>query len=170
MELVDQPLIVSFTPESNLHVDKTQVPTLTDVEGIVGEKTEHALNAATDVRPQAVAYTLAKRVMAEFFSGHDGAPKTWLFPRLVDIAKQWVTGCVTYEPGINLAYLATFAELQAKAAERIFASIVRQVDAAGSACRRRCYGRFPGGSTPSAPPTRSASSPASTRSPPRSRP
>ena len=127
VELVDSPLLVDFTPESRLHVDKTQVATWTQMQGIAGTTEEHTLDVARSMRPQQVAFELADLLLKNFYAAHDNAERPWLFPQLVQIAKQWLAECVSYEPGTSVGFLSVFAEAKHKAAERIHQSIVQQV-------------------------------------------
>ncbi|MCB0989731.1 MAG: DEAD/DEAH box helicase family protein [Acidimicrobiales bacterium] len=125
VELSPTPLAADFTDESKLHVDKTSYAARVDVEGIVGEGAEHRLADTGSVRPQQVAYELAKQVLANRHLGLGGVPIHTRFPQLVKIAKDWLAECVTYEPGCDASMLVTIAEWRAKAAERLENSIVR---------------------------------------------
>jgi type III restriction enzyme len=42
------------------------------------------------VRPQAVAFGLARRVLENYFRDDDGHPRVWLFPQLVAICRRWL--------------------------------------------------------------------------------
>lgn len=125
VELSPTPLAADFTDESRLHVDKTSYAARVDVEGIVGEGAEHRLADIGSVRTQQVAYELAKQVLANRHLGLGGVPIHTRFPQLVQIAKDWLAECVTYEPGCDASMLITIAEWRAKAAERLEDSIVR---------------------------------------------
>lgn len=59
---------------------------------------------------------------------HNDAPRPWLFPRLVEITKQWLAGYVTTDPDVPVGMLL-LAEGTAKAADRIFGAIVYAVGA-----------------------------------------
>jgi type III restriction enzyme len=125
IELSPVPLEASFIHESYLHVDKTRFAARVDVEGIVGEATEHRLADIGPVRPQQVAYELAKQVLRNGHLGLGDVPIHTRFPQLVKIAKQWLAECVTYEPGCDASMLITIAEWRARAAERLENSIIR---------------------------------------------
>jgi type III restriction enzyme len=127
-ELPPEPLLADFDKDSVLHVDKTTFAARTDVEGVVGERTQHLLDSGP-VRHQQVAYELAKRVLAnKTFTGHEGEPIHTRFPQIVTIAKQWLDECVTYEPGCDVSMLL-IAEWRQRAAERIERSIIRMPEA-----------------------------------------
>ena len=125
VELFDAPLSAEFIDESKLHVDKTQVATWTRMEGIAGEAVDHRLEAAGPMRPQQIAFEIADTVLRKFYGDRGHTP--WLFPRLLEITKQWLATCVTYEPNTGPAFLSVFAEAKAKAAERVHSAIVQQV-------------------------------------------
>lgn len=125
MELHDAPLMVDFIPECKLHLDKTTVATWTRTEGIVGAGEEQEIEVA-DIRPQRVAFELAKVVLRkEGIVGAEEATKPWLYPQLVDISKRWLTECLTMEPGMSVGHLIVFAETMNLAAERIDLAIAQ---------------------------------------------
>lgn len=104
--------------DSLLHVDKTTFATLTQVEGLVGRSDEHSIASAA-LRPQRVAFELAAQVLRTGHVGLDGEPTHTHFPQLVELAKEWLDACVTYEPDCGPWMLAMFAEWRHRAAERL---------------------------------------------------
>jgi type III restriction enzyme len=134
IELTPEPLMAGFGDDSKLHVDRTTVATVTETGGVVGEQGEHRLDDRP-VREQEVAYELAKYVVNTLDLSHDDVPVHTRFPQVVQIAKDWLASCLTFEPGCDLAMLLQFAELRAKAAERIHNSIVTQRDDDGNLIR-----------------------------------
>jgi len=107
-------------------IGPSTVPTRTDIAGIVGGG-EVESDAATDARPQAVAYALARQLLHAHLSvlGEDTRP--WLFPRLVQICRDWLDRCVDIAPGFSTGHLVRYAELRATAVEAIYQAIVVQV-------------------------------------------
>lgn len=103
---------------SKLHVDKTTFATLTQVEGMVGASDEHSI-ASNALRKQRVAFELAAQVLRTGYLGLDGEPIHTHFPQLVELAKEWLDTCVTYEPECGPWMLAMFAEWRHRAAERL---------------------------------------------------
>lgn len=101
-----------------LHVDKTTFATLTQVEGMVGMPDEHSIASKT-LRKQRVAFELAAQVLRTGHLGLDGEPIHTHFPQLVELAKEWLDECVTYEPECGPWMLAMFAEWRHRAAERL---------------------------------------------------
>ncbi len=128
-EIPDEHLEVEFIDESLLALDSKDVPTRTDVAAIVGETEEHRLDRFEAMRPQQVAFQLAKRLLDRYFRAPDagsqpGAERPWLFPRLVDITKRWITECVTLKDDAFIGLLA-MAQRADDAVERVYLSIVR---------------------------------------------
>ena len=109
-----------------------QVPTTTEVPGIVGEAEVHTLDDLKAQRPKTVAFELAKLVLDRYFQypdsadgdGMDQGPRPWLFPRLVEIARSWMAECVTCQDNA-FPQLLLLHEYRSDAAERIYHSIVR---------------------------------------------
>ncbi|MFZ0666939.1 MAG: DEAD/DEAH box helicase family protein, partial [Acidimicrobiales bacterium] len=95
-EVPDQNLAPKWTSESSLRLNSEQVPTKTEVRGIVGEVEFHTLDDLKAQRPQAVAFELAKLLLRRYFeeptAETDGQTnwRPWLFPRLVAIAREWM--------------------------------------------------------------------------------
>ena len=107
-------------------VGPSSVPTRTDIAGIVGGG-EVEIDAATGSRPQSVAYALARQLLQAHLTvlGEDTRP--WLFPRLVQICRDWLDRCVEVAPGFSTSQLARYAELRATAVEAIYSAIVVQI-------------------------------------------
>ena len=85
------------------------------------------------IRPRAVAFQLAKRLVNHHFAlGEtivDGEvkaePRPWLFPRLVDLCTTWIDRAVRVEEGWHLGHLAKYAQWQARACDAVYAAITR---------------------------------------------
>jgi type III restriction enzyme len=147
IELTPEPLMAEFDVHSKLHVDKVTFATQTEVEGVVGEGGVHLLGDGGPARVQRVAYELARLVVNGLDLAHDSVPVHTRFPQVVQIAKDWLNECVTYEPGCDVSMLLTIAEWRARAAERVFGSIVRQEDAQREMLRPMLQRFDPEGST-----------------------
>lgn len=124
MELPDQQLHAEFDGDSRWHLDQKGVATWVETLGVAGESEEVTLDQIREARPQAVAFALARELLRTQFAAHDGAECPWLFPRLVQIAKAWLDGCVTTDPGVTKGHLL-LAQPRAQAAEKIAGAIAR---------------------------------------------
>jgi type III restriction enzyme len=128
-ELPDEQLQAKFIDESRLALDSRNVPTRTDVAAVVGQTEEHRLETFEAMRAQQVGFVLAKRLLDRYFraadtDGQPGAERPWLFPKLVEITKQWITNCVTLKDDAYIGLLA-MAQLADEAVEKLYHSIVR---------------------------------------------
>jgi type III restriction enzyme len=93
--------------------------------GVVGER-ELDEGDPTRYRPQQVAFALAKRVLdANFNTVDDRRP--WLFPKLVEMCREWIDQKVVITGGYSLGYLMTINEAQVLAAEAIWNATIRHV-------------------------------------------
>jgi len=92
---------------------------------IVGASEEVDLDQYRHARPQEVAYRIAKALVLRHFVAHDGVPRPWLFPRLVEFTRRWLDSAVTYGDDAFVGLLAT-TEACHRAAEAVFSSITRQ--------------------------------------------
>jgi type III restriction enzyme len=109
------------------------VPTWTHSAPVVGTP-ELVEDEVSTIRPRAVAYQLAKRLVQkqlatkETVGDHEviAEPRPWLFPRLVDLCTQWIERAVVVEDGWHLGHLAKYAQWQAKACDAVYAAITSQ--------------------------------------------
>ena len=88
------------------------LPTKTVNAPIIGQSSIHTLDDLRSRREQEVAFLLGKLTLEKYFR-YDGTQKkekeipllndadvqAWLFPQILEIAKLWLTECVTYKSG-----------------------------------------------------------------------
>jgi type III restriction enzyme len=118
IELPDEELWAEFTERSRLVLTTADLPTETVVSGLIGSAGIHTLDDLRQVRDQEIAFRLAGRVMERFFTdGQD--PKSWYFPQVLRITKDWLDQCVTCE-GDTFPGLLLIAENADQAARLIF--------------------------------------------------
>jgi type III restriction enzyme len=94
-ELPDDHLEGDFDEDSRLPLSSQNVPTTTDVAGIVGEIEVHTLDDLKAIRPQQIAFAVGKRLLDRYFRDAPdpegvAVERPWLYPRLVQITKQWM--------------------------------------------------------------------------------
>jgi len=103
-------LTANFTDACKYAISAADVPTQTENAPIVGESSIHTLDDLRSHREQEVAFLLAKLTLEKYFRW-DGTKKTdrptehyfdsdvqvWLFPQVLQIAKQWMQECVAYK-------------------------------------------------------------------------
>ena len=123
---VDEVLTADFDEASVLELSSAEVPTTTEVAGIVGEQETHTLAALEDLRPQQVAFQLAHKLLHTHLVGDDGQVKEWLFPQALALVHQWMED----PSGLRLkdnAFVGLLAmtQRQAEAVDRIWAGVVR---------------------------------------------
>ncbi|MDA8311414.1 MAG: DEAD/DEAH box helicase family protein, partial [Actinomycetota bacterium] len=129
-EVPDEHLLASWDDDSTLVLSSTEVPTTTEVRGIVGEVEFHTLDDLKAQRPQTVSFELARVVLERYFEAptaetdgkHNWRP--WLFPQLVRIAREWMANCLTCA-GHAFSQLLLLDQFKSDAADRIYRSIVR---------------------------------------------
>ncbi len=117
------------TPGCCYSLSSSDLPTKTISAPIVGESSTHYLIVPN--REQAVAFKLAKLVLEKYFRCDNEQPKSsdeldvkaWLFPPVLDIAKQWMRECVTYKSGTSPQMLL-LSEYSHDAADHIYQAIV----------------------------------------------
>ncbi len=123
--LADERIEAEFTEDSKLTLTAERIPTKTTNQGIIGEG--HDLTAAhlDSLRPNAVIYELAIRlVLNDYWRDGHGEPRLHLFGQLKRIAGEWVAKHLECERGTCVGHLL-FTELADEACERIIGAITR---------------------------------------------
>ena len=75
----------SYGEEHSLVLSTQDVPTETEVAGIIGEHEVHGLDGLKARREQEVAFALAREIGARYFPD-----RPWLFPQLVEATRDWM--------------------------------------------------------------------------------
>ena len=124
VEQGDNELTADFTDDSRYALDNSQVAFTTQTSGIVGEVSNTELEEFRHARAQRVAFVLAKRLTEAHFTAADDVQRPWLFPQLLNVSKEWLTGYLNLADGVPVGALL-FAEFGAIAAEKIAQAIHR---------------------------------------------
>ena len=135
-DLPTDKLSAEFTKDSELVLSTEDVPINTENAPIVGQSVVHTLNDLKSRRPQEVAFLLAKLVLEKYFRcdgttkadrepehKFDSEVQAWLFPQVMEIAKRWLSECVTCK-GNAFPQMLLLIEYAHDAADRIYHSIV----------------------------------------------
>jgi type III restriction enzyme len=122
-ELPGERLTAAFNDDSQLALTNADIPTKTNVEGIVGEIRVDTLDDLKGRRPNEVAFRLAKLTLEKYFRDDAGHDKPWLFPQLLTITKRWLDECLHCKGG-TFPQLLMFVRFAHEAADRIYRSIV----------------------------------------------
>lgn len=103
------------------------IPTWTEAAPIVGHS-ELIEDKPESQRPQTVAYWLARRLLITHFrtEKETGDNRPWLFPELVHVCRDWINRAVTVANGFDLGYLTRYIQWQARAADAVYAAVMRQ--------------------------------------------
>ncbi|GAB3222358.1 DEAD/DEAH box helicase family protein [Kineococcus gypseus] len=121
IEVPDQRLFADLDSAPRWTVRTRDLPTTTEVAGLVGAVEVHDLGDLRRVRAQTVAFHLARQIAPRFTEKSVG-DQPWLFPQLVRIAEEWLEEKVDYEtstfPGMFLV-----GERLPEAAEQVTRSI-----------------------------------------------
>ncbi|MFI5778843.1 BPTD_3080 family restriction endonuclease [Nocardia sp. NPDC051570] len=126
VELPDEQIWIDIEQAPYFEIGPNTVPRWVEMQGVVGSGEREAGDELA-YRPQEVAYALAKRILdSQFTKADDKRP--WLFPKLIQICREWISERVVLSNGYNLGYLMTITEAQVEAAELIWESINRSAD------------------------------------------
>ena len=129
-EIPDDRLDAQFGPDSCLVLSAEDVPTKTEVSGVGGEIEIHTLDDLRRVRPQQIAFTIAKELLDKYFTTLDAEAgerqeRPWLFPALVRIVSRWMDdpACLVLKDNA-FPQLLWFQTRMAEATEKIYRGIV----------------------------------------------
>jgi type III restriction enzyme len=122
-ELPSERLIVTFKPESKLAISTQDLPTKTEMSSIIGEASMHTLYGLSDKREQEIDFRLASLVLEKYFRDDDGNSKPWLFPQLLNIARQWRAECLVCKDNA-FPQMLLLTEFSHDAADRIHRAII----------------------------------------------
>src|SRR5690606_31935514 len=99
-EVGSEELHAVFGDEHRMTLSTQDLPTETEIAGVVGEHELHTLESLKRRRKQEVAFALAERVLKSYFPD-----RPWLFPQLVRHARSWMDECVTLKDGTFIQLL-----------------------------------------------------------------
>jgi type III restriction enzyme len=124
IEIPDERFHPEFGDESRLHLDPTTVATITRTSGIAGQGETQELDRIRHARPQEIAYQVARTLVQGKLAAYDHVPRPWLFPNLVEIAREWLDTCVTVDTDTTIGMLL-LSEGTHLAAERVFEALIK---------------------------------------------
>jgi type III restriction enzyme len=132
-------------PGCRYSLSTEDLPTKTVNAPIIGQSSIHTLDDLRSRREKEVIFLLAKMTLEKYFrcSEFESEVQAWLFPQILEIAKLWLTECVTYKSGTypQLLLLNEFAHdasdciyqaICAGEAEKSLKPILRPYDPMGS--------------------------------------
>lgn len=116
-------LTPKFREESHLVLSNQELPTETEVRSVVGQGEMHNLDDLKAVRPQTVAFEIAKAALDGFFRDEDLNERPWLFPQLAAIAREWLDQYLICK-GNAFPQMLLMAQLKHQAVEKIYSAVV----------------------------------------------
>jgi type III restriction enzyme len=108
----------AFGEDHRLVLSTEQVPTETEVAGVVGEHEVHTLDDLKAKREQEVVYTLARELQTQHFPD-----RPWLFPQLIEATRQWMLSSLVLHDHV-FPQLLLLHEQASRAVEKIFRGIL----------------------------------------------
>jgi type III restriction enzyme len=117
-------LTADFTADSRMELSTAEVPTMTELDPIVGLPVETNLDLLKSRRVQEVAFRITKQVLDKYFRAADDAPQPWLFPQLLPITERWLQECVGLKDHA-FPQMLLIAQWEHDAADRICRAIQR---------------------------------------------
>lgn len=108
------------------------IPRETEIDPLVGVGNLLDLGELDAIRPQTIAYMLAKRALERWalMAENMGNEPLFLFPQFLAIARRWLSECLHLADGRTVGYLS-LAGFRDEAVERIVRSCAKALDRAG---------------------------------------
>jgi type III restriction enzyme len=122
-DLPGETLKAKFTDASRLTLSTSDVPTRVENAPIIGEISIHTLDDLKRRREQEAAFLLGKLTLEKYFRDDEGSTKHWLFPQLVEVARDWMHTCLKCKDN-TFPQMLLFLEIAHDASDRIYHSVV----------------------------------------------
>jgi len=117
-ELATEHLRAEFGPSSRLPLSTSDIPSRTEIAGLIGDESVHTLEDLRDRREQAVVYFVTERLIRAYFPD-----RPWLFPQLTEIVREWMESCLVLGDK-TFPQLLLLHERADAATDRIYNAIV----------------------------------------------
>jgi type III restriction enzyme len=117
-ELDGEHLSWVFGDEHRLVLSTKDVPTETEVAGVLGEHAVHTLDDLRSKREQEVVYALARELQTRHFPD-----RPWLFPQLAQATREWMSTSLELHDHV-FPQLLLLHERASEAVEKIFRGIL----------------------------------------------
>ena len=121
-EFPEAPIDADLSDVRPLVLDTTDVPSSTEVKGIVGEGETHDLDWLVRQRRQRVEFEVAAEVLRRF--NEDSGDRPHLFPQVLDITRRFVDECVQLKDKACIQLLL-LTEQRDLAAERLMGALTQ---------------------------------------------
>jgi type III restriction enzyme len=108
----------AFGEEHRLILSTEQVPTETEVAGVLGEHEVHTLDDLKAKREQEVVFALARELQSRHFPD-----RPWLFPQLAEATREWMRSSLELHDHV-FPQLLLLHEQASRAVEKIFRGIL----------------------------------------------
>ena len=108
----------AFDEEHRLVLSTEQVPTETEVAGVVGEHEVHTLGDLKAKREQEVVFAIARELQTRHFPD-----RPWLFPQLADATRDWMRSSLELHDHV-FPQLLLLHEQASRTVEKIFRGIL----------------------------------------------
>lgn len=116
-------LKATYNDDQKITLSTMDVPTRTEIEGVIGEKETLTLDKLKGMRINQVDFRLAKEVLEKHFREQEGGDKPWLFPQILQIVKDWREKCLVLNDD-TYPQILLLKEYAIRSAEKIYRSIV----------------------------------------------
>lgn len=122
--LPDESVKAEFNDDSRMVLSTEVMPSKTQVASIIGQEEWHTLEDLLQRRVQEVDFLVASRLLGKYFKDADDSPKPWLFPRLLQITREWREGWVQLKDNCfpQMLLLVQHAD---EAVEKLYRAIVK---------------------------------------------
>ncbi len=127
-------LNATFVEDSRMRLGaNAPIPRQTEIDPLVGLGNRLDLGELDAVRPQTIAYMLAKRALERWASmvEHYKEEPTFLFPQFLGVSRRWLAECLQLSDGRTAGWLS-LANYRDEAVDRIVRACAKALDQAGS--------------------------------------
>lgn len=122
--LPDESVRAEFTDDSAFILSTEEMPSKTQVASIIGQEEWHTLEDLKQHRVQEVDFLIASRLLDKYFRGEANDPKPWLFPRLLQITREWREGWLRLKDN-TFPQMLLLVQHADEAVEKLYRTIVK---------------------------------------------
>jgi len=124
-----RPLRAVFGPDSDFELTPDMIPTMTEVEPIIGKPITLDLRRDADqLRLRSVIFDVAGVTLNRYFANEEGEAEVWRFPELVRITERWFAEHLKCRGECRPQFLK-WRLFALQAAERIHRAVARSLEA-----------------------------------------
>lgn len=122
--LPDESVKAEFNQDSRMVLSTEEMPSKTQMASIIGQEEWHTLDELQQRRVQEVDFLMASHLLGKYFKDRDDSPKPWLFPKLLQITREWRESWVQFKDN-TFPQMLLLVQHADEAVEKLYRAVVK---------------------------------------------